>query len=97
MNERTADSSVANRDDPIPVINVQGENKASSAKDGKRDSLRSTVPDQAPAEAGAAETSSKHTRHQSLQDRLFTKFVSTSDGGDENQVSQAPRECVLET
>ena len=74
-----ADSAVAivDRDGPFPVIAVSGIDGASSDGDGKRDRPKSAVPDaklkgKLLDAAGASFRESGH----SLQDRLFSKFVS---------------------
>ena len=69
--------AIANRDEPVPVIAVSGIDGASSDGDGKRDRpkravLGSKLKDKLQDVAGANFGDSGH----SLQDRLFSKFVS---------------------
>ena len=67
MDEHTEDA-FSNRDEPIPVINVSGNNGPSSDSDSKRVRLKTLLKDKV-QETGL----NLSNTGSSLQDRLFTK------------------------
>ena len=75
MDEFTADA-FANRDEPIPVLAVSGNDTPSSEPTGKRDRLKEALSNSSSKVKGKlqeATTSSNKDYGYSLQDRLFTK------------------------
>ena len=74
MDEFTADA-FANRDEPIPVLAVPGNDLPSSESKGKRDRLKDTLSNKTTkAKDKLQESTSSHREYgYSLQDRLFTK------------------------
>ena len=70
MDEHVADT-YANRDEPIPVINLQSitNDLSSSNGNGKNDTLGSEIDD------GSEDAAGGHKRSHSLQDRLFARSV----------------------
>ena len=74
MDEFTADAFV-NRDEPIPVHAVPGNDPPSSEPRGKRDRLKEALSNKtAKAKDKLQESTSSNKEHgYSLQDRLFTK------------------------
>ena len=76
MDEWTAETFLANREEPIPAINTPGNSGKSS--DSKHDPAKGKAPDGATEGedvAGEATAGARHSKSHSLQDRLFAKFV----------------------
>ena len=76
--EEYAVDTFANRDDAIPVINVQRSNDSSSSDEQATKQAPATPTKREEGTASDGDAGSAHKRNRSLQDRLFTKLVSPS-------------------